>query len=219
MLKIERYRTVVWDFNGTILDDLGIGIGAINALLRKRGMKQIASHDEYHEVFCFPIVEYYRRLGFDFAKEPYEELAVEWVREYRAREGEAPLRAGVERLLGRFRDARLRQVVLSATEEGMLTEQISSLGLSSYFERVIGRDDIYASDKVAIAKASADLFADGHVLVIGDTEHDVKMAEALGADVVLLQGGHTSSRALLTLGCEVASDLVELERRLFDADA
>ena len=219
MPRIERYRTIVWDFNGTLVDDLGIGIGAINALLGRRGMPQILSYDAYHEVFCFPIEEYYRRLGFDFSVEPYEVLAHEWVREYRAREGSAPLREGAEHLLRRFRLCGLRQAVLSATEEKMLGEQLDALGIRGFFESVIGRGDIYASDKVALAAANAHRFTGGGVLVIGDTEHDVRMAEALSADVILLEGGHSSSSALSAIGCEIVSDLAELERRLFDADA
>lgn len=219
MPRIDAYRTVVWDFNGTLLDDLGIGIGAINALLSRRGMPEIRSYDAYHEVFCFPIEEYYRRLGFDFSREPYEVLAVEWVKEYRARENTAPLRDGALSLLSRFRAHGLRQAVLSATEETMLREQLSSLGVLPYFEAVIGRGDIYASDKVALAVANAHRFGDGRVLVIGDTVHDLEMARALSADVILLEGGHSAKRALADLGCEVASDLTELERRLFDADA
>ena len=219
MPRIDTYRTVVWDFNGTLLDDLGIGIGAINALLARRGMPIIRSRDAYHEVFCFPIEEYYRRLGFDFSREPYEVLAVEWVKEYRARERTAPLREGALRLLSLFRERGLRQAILSATEETMLREQLSELGILPYFEAVIGRGDIYASDKVALAAANAGRFADGRVLVIGDTVHDLEMARALSADAVLLEGGHSSDGALAALGCEVASDLLALERRLLDADA
>lgn len=219
MPRIDAYRTVVWDFNGTLLDDLGIGIGAINALLARRSMPEIASYDAYHEVFCFPIEEYYRRLGFDFSREPYETLAVEWVKEYRARENTAPLRDGAEHLLSRLRQAGVRQAVLSATEETMLREQLSALGVLPYFEAVIGRGDIYASDKVALAASNAGRFDDGRVLVIGDTVHDLEMARALSADVILLEGGHSAKRALAELGCELASDLSEVERRLFDADA
>ena len=45
-------------------------------------MKTLNSIDEYHKVFGFPIKEYYRRLGFDFEKEPYEDLANEWAKYY-----------------------------------------------------------------------------------------------------------------------------------------
>jgi phosphoglycolate phosphatase len=209
MPRIDAYRTVVWDFNGTLLDDLGIGIGAINALLSRRAMPEIRSYDAYHEVFCFPIEEYYRRLGFDFSREPYEVLAVEWVKEYRARENTAPLRDGARSLLSRFRAHGLRQAVLSATEETMLREQLSSLGILPYFEAVIGRGDIYASDKVALAAANAHRFGDGRVLVIGDTVHDFAVAQAMNADCILVAAGHHSYEKLIPCGVPVVRDLLD----------
>ena len=214
MKALSEYGTVVWDFNGTLLDDLGIGIRAVNALLARRGMRTISSPEEYHAVFCFPIEEYYRRLGFDFSREPYEELAVEWVREYRAIEGSAPLREGALSLILRLREAGLCQIVLSATEETMLGEQLRALGIAGYFDEILGRSDIYAESKLALAERLAERLSGG-VLVIGDTEHDLETARVLGADAVLLRGGHTSDGALASLGCELADGLPMLEERLF----
>ena len=208
-----EYRNIVWDFNGTLLDDLGIGIRAVNALLRRRSLPTLGSTEEYHAVFCFPIEEYYRRLGFDFSREPYEVLAVEWVSEYRAIEHTAPLRKGARELIAAFSRAGVRQIVLSATEEHMLREQLSALGILDCFDLVLGRSDIYAESKLALAEALAPRLS-GRTLVIGDTSHDLESAKALSADAILLRGGHTSDASLDALGCEVADDLIVLERRL-----
>ena len=56
-----KYSHIIWDFNGTILDDVSIGIEAINMLLLRRGLKTIDSVDEYRRIFGFPIKDYYRR--------------------------------------------------------------------------------------------------------------------------------------------------------------
>ena len=74
-----KYTTVFWDFNGTVMDDVHHGIRCVNHMLAKRGLPTIDSVEEYHKLFRFPVKEYYRDAGFDFDKEPYEELAVEWV--------------------------------------------------------------------------------------------------------------------------------------------
>ena len=50
------YTHVIWDFNGTILDDVQIGIDSVNVLLRKRGLPTVASVDADREVFEFPII-------------------------------------------------------------------------------------------------------------------------------------------------------------------
>ncbi len=207
------YRNIVWDFNGTLLDDLGIGIRAVNALLRRRGLKPLRSPEEYHAVFCFPIEEYYRRLGFDFSREPYETLAVEWVKEYRAIEHTAPLRKGARELISAFREAGLTQTVLSASEAGMLGEQLSALGILDSFDLVLGRSDIYAESKLALAETLRPRLT-GRTLVIGDTSHDLESARILAADAILLRGGHTADGVLDALGCEVEDDLISLRRRL-----
>ena len=56
-----KYKTVIWDFNGTVLDDLDICIESVNTLLRARGIKELESREEYRSVFGFPIIKYYEK--------------------------------------------------------------------------------------------------------------------------------------------------------------
>ena len=71
-LKLRRYMKnydcIIWDFNGTIFNDVNIGIESINVLLKRRGLKEISDINEYRESFGFPIVEWYKHLGFDFER-------------------------------------------------------------------------------------------------------------------------------------------------------
>ena len=61
---------LIWDFNGTILQDMDLGIRCTNTMLTERGLPVIPSVEAYREIFGFPIDEYYRRLGFDFVLAP-----------------------------------------------------------------------------------------------------------------------------------------------------
>ena len=78
-MNIDR---VIWDFNGTILDDVDTGIEAVDVLLAKYGLPELKTRERYYEVFGFPIIDYYRRIGFDFEKTDYSILANEWVEIY-----------------------------------------------------------------------------------------------------------------------------------------
>ena len=64
-----RYTDVIWDFNGTILDDVAAGIASVNKMLSDRGLPTIKDEEHYRKIFRFPIIEYYRALGFDFIGE------------------------------------------------------------------------------------------------------------------------------------------------------
>lgn len=218
MRFLDRYDTLIWDFNGTLLDDVDLGIECANEMLARRGLPLIPDRKRYFELFGFPIVDYYRRLGFDFSREPYEVLAHEWIAEYRSRERNVPLRAGVKEALAAVKEAGVPQVVLSATESSMLHEQLRDLGVIGYFAEVIGRGDIYAPDKTGLARRWAEERKPGRCLMIGDTGHDLACADAAGFDCLLVRGGHSSDDDLDRIGCRVLPDLFALKEVLFGAE-
>ncbi len=209
MIK-ELPEYCIWDFNGTILDDVETGILAVNDLLGERGLKTLSGKEEYRAVFGFPIQDYYRRLGFDFEKEPYEVVAPLWVEKYMIYVADAKIFDDVRETLDRFRTMGIRQVILSATEIGMLKGQLDSLGIAEYFEEVMGLDNIHASSKTALAEDWRSRHPDARALFLGDTDHDVETAKVMEAECVLIARGHQSAEYLRRVGPPVIETLEEL---------
>jgi len=209
-MRFSDYQHIVWDFNGTILDDVKVDIEVVNLLLQRRGLPLIPSSEAYREVFGFPIEDYYRRIGFDFSKESYADVAKEWVIEYRLREPTAPMRDGVLSVLDFVSAKGIPQTVISASEVGVLREQLNHLGISDRFEKICGIDNIYAASKTALAVSWVNTRKPGRVLMIGDTDHDAETSRAAGFDLVLIEGGHMSRSALIGTGATVFSDFNEL---------
>lgn len=206
-----KYTDIIWDFNGTILDDVEAGIISVNKLLSDRGLPTISDKEYYRSVFTFPIIEYYRSLGFDFDAEPYEVLAPLWVAEYLKNSKNATLREGTREAFEHFHSLGLCQHVLSATECSMLKNQLSELGISDRFESVYGLDNIHASSKTALAKRWREENPDAVALFIGDTEHDFATAKTIGCDCALVCGGHNSKEKLAECeGALVFRDLYDL---------
>ncbi len=210
MKRINHYARVVFDFNGTLLDDVWLGIRTVNEMLKKRALPTIDSLDAYYRVFSFPIEDYYRRLGFDFDREPYDLLAHEWVDGYRREEKNVTLRCGTQELLSVIHAEGIPMYVLSATEEKMLCEQMCDLGIFAYFQEVFGRGDIYAYDKTAIAASLRSRFSEGKTLYVGDTDHDAESAAAMNAECILVAGGHQSRALLSKTNCPIFADLSEV---------
>ena len=73
-----KYQYVIWDFNGTLLDDVKLCFDLLNKMLSKRGFETVTI-EKYKEIFRFPVKEYYRLAGFDFEREPFEVTAVEFI--------------------------------------------------------------------------------------------------------------------------------------------
>ena len=203
---MKRYDCIIWDFNGTIFDDVEIGIESINVLLSERGLKTISGRDEYRKSFGFPIIDWYKRLGFDFETEDYDVVANEWVAEYLSREKRAPVMDGVKELLEYFKANGIRQVIISASEITMLTRQLEFLGIRKYFDDVVGKNDVYASGKGEIARKWR-RENPGDMVFIGDTDHDLETAEQIQADCILVASGHQSFERLIRLHPQNGIDL------------
>ena len=203
-----RYTHIIWDFNGTLFDDIDAGIRSVNEMLEQRGLPKIQDKEEYRNIFKFPIIEYYRDLGFDFDSEPYEVLAPIWVELYNRNSKGSGLQKDAENALEYFKNIGLNQVLLSATELKMLSGQVETLGIGGYFDEILGLDDIHAHSKKELALRWKERNPDSNPLFIGDTEHDADVAKALGADCFLVCNGHQSRERLEKCeGCLVCDDL------------
>ncbi|MDO4572070.1 MAG: HAD hydrolase-like protein [Clostridia bacterium] len=202
---------VVWDWNGTLLDDTADCYAIANEMRLERGLPPLGSMEEYKALFGFPVIEYYRRMGYDFEAEAYEDVSAEFLRLYAARVAACPLQRGARETIAEIRRRGIRQVLLSATGEEKLLEQIAMFGLERSFDRVIGMKDNFSRGKAEEARA---FFAEegvdpARVLMIGDTDHDHAIAAALGCRCALLIPGHQTLERLRSLGAPLIRELTE----------
>ncbi len=198
---MRPHTHLVWDFNGTVLDDVQHGINCVNPMLAARGLPVIPDVKTYRTLFGFPIDDYYRRLGFDFEKEDYDTvLAPEWVARYLAGESSCPMNRGVSETMAAVTEKGIPQIMLSATRYEQLVAQLTRLGLHEMFEEILALDNIHARSKTHRAVEWRAAHPEANPLLVGDTEHDAEVARAIGADCVLFTGGHQSRERLLSCG-------------------
>jgi phosphoglycolate phosphatase len=202
------YRHVIWDWNGTLLDDVDLCVDLMNGLLRRRGLP-VMDRARYLAVFDFPVSVYYRRLGFDFSRDTFEQLSVEFIAGYDARRWEARLYPLARETLAAIQRAGVTQSVLSAYRGETLREIVAHFGLLPHFVRLTGLDNIYAHSKTELGRAwVAELgIPPGDILLVGDTLHDLEVARELGVDCVLVAGGHHPAERLRRATDHVMDDL------------
>jgi phosphoglycolate phosphatase len=215
----KQYTHVIWDWNGTLLDDASICMDVINGMLSKRGLPTMKDIHDYHGVFGFPVIDYYRRIGFDFEKEPFEALAAEYVSLYYGDGRQFRLFPCADAVLSQVSDMGLRQVVLSASELTYLRAQIKPFGIERYFDEILGISDIYAKSKADVGRTYARRAEIGSAVLVGDTAHDSEVAKSLGMDCVLIPNGHQGKRALSACGVPVLGDLRDVPDALRNARA
>ena len=205
------YRHIIWDWNGTLLDDLDYSVEVMNVLLRRRGLPEL-DRARYHAVFDFPVRDYYARLGFDPAKDSFETLSAEFIGAYDAHRLDCPLQPATRRTLAAVQAAGLTQSILSAYRHETLLEIVDHFGLTPHFAHLAGLDNIFAHSKAELGRVQLAKLAlpPRQILFIGDTLHDLDVAKELGVDCALVAAGHHPAEKLRHHHDRVLDSLAEL---------
>ncbi len=206
------YKHIIWDWNGTLLDDVNLSLKAINIVLARYGLPDLG-RERYLKIFTFPVIEYYQKLGFDFNLTPFNIVGTEFIEEYTTRMFRVKLHRGAKEFMQFATEYGVSQSMLSAAKQQMLEQLTAHHGLEDYFIRIVGLDNHYAHSKLEAGKAWMKELPHPakDIIYIGDTLHDVDVAHELGVDIVLLALGHTDTARLLTSGKLVVHNFSELK--------
>lgn len=212
---MKKWTNIFWDWNGTLLNDVDECVELINVSLKKRGLAPL-NRGDYLEKFQFPVKKYYEAVGFDFSRESFEEAGKEFISGYSKKMFDCQLHQSALDILKKFKEAGLKQYVLSALNEDALHKCIANFGLAEYFDKVRGLDDHYAHSKVELGKK---LLEDAEIsprcaVMIGDTIHDFDTAQAMGIDCILVASGHNSLERLKICNAPVFESLEMLRRQI-----
>ena len=85
-----KYKNIIFDFNGTIINDVDLCINLLNEMLVMKNHQEVRRED-YFDIFTFPIIEYYKKAGFDFVGYTFEELANYFINKYQTASYEVDL--------------------------------------------------------------------------------------------------------------------------------
>jgi phosphoglycolate phosphatase len=189
--SIKGKHHIIWDWNGTLLNDVDHAISVMNTLLKEHELPEL-NRGLYRKIFDFPVIKYYEALGFDFEKESFTNLCHKFVDRFMAGFREQPLFPEMKSVLMQLQEEGLAQSVLSATDQPNLNSMVDHFELQGFFKFVFGIDNKFAASKVERGHELIRLagFPKERTVIIGDTLHDVDVANALGIEAVLISHGH-----------------------------
>lgn len=214
-IVMEGIQAIIWDWNGTLLDDVDVCIRSMNEMLVKRSKRPL-TRESYREVFTFPVIDYYRRIGWDLETESWDALAFEFIDLYLNNMIHAPLHAEAPGILEYIASREYRQFILSAMEQKALTDSVRQKGITGYFEKVAGLGNHYAYSKtdVALSLMEEMHIEKDHVCLIGDTLHDLEVSRYVGCHCILVANGHQAFERLSMRHSSVIHHLEELRNIL-----
>ncbi|MGW1490855.1 HAD family hydrolase [Streptomyces sp. NBC_00191] len=204
---------LVWDWNGTLLDDITAVIGATNAAFEEIGLEPITL-ESYREMYCVPIPRFYERLmGRLPSDAEWEVMDEAFHRHYSEHRIGCGLTEGVEELLQEWRLAGRSQSLLSMYGHEELVPVVRGYGIEGHFIRVDGRTGPSGGTKALHMErhlaALGGLAAPERTVVIGDAVDDAVAAAHVGARAVLYTGGSHSRASLESVGVPVVDSLAE----------
>ncbi len=205
-----KYKHIIWDWNGTLLNDAKECAAVVDNIMRNHDLGGL-SIERYRKETCFPVINFYKALGFDFEKLSFHDIAHEYMADYQERVKTSSLQPEAVECLEKLSEKGFTHSVLSAYEQSRLETAIEYFGLTSYFQKIIGLSDLFARSKVdnGVKWISELPYSREEVIFIGDTTHDHEVAEAMGIDCVLLTCGHQSPENFEETGRQTIDSLGE----------
>ncbi len=119
----KSYDHIIWDWNGTLFNDVELCANIMNLLLTQESLPNI-SIQKYKEIFTFPVIEYYKIAGHTFEQNSFEVLGKQFMVEYELRKGDCNLFPGVTELLSELKEKNIQLHLLSAYEQQSLNKII-----------------------------------------------------------------------------------------------
>lgn len=201
---LKGKKHVIFDWNGTILNDTSLCVSVINTVLADHNLPSIDLLD-YRKKFTFPVRTYYEAIGFDFTKVDFNVPSDMFVSRYNERVHECDLFDGSEELVEGLIDAGLDCSILSAAYEKDIHDLLAKHSIDHHFTHVAGLENTHAQGKVERGLELKKILRvpSRELILIGDTRHDYDVAKAMGIDALILADGHQDLSVLAGLPCKV----------------
>jgi len=201
--KILSYEDIIFDWNGTLLNDVDVMLKAEQEQFKNYGINPLNAK-ERAKIFSHPIENYYKNVGFDLSKTSFKQLSIEFMEIYEKLSFKnAQLFEGTIELLDILKNKNKNLYILSAASEKHLQAIVDVKGISSYFKAIYGLHDHEAKTKIPRALELKDDFSElknsTSLLMVGDTDHDYEVAQAIGADSIIIAQGHQAHDKLKKL--------------------
>jgi phosphoglycolate phosphatase-like HAD superfamily hydrolase len=208
---------VVWDWNGTLLNDNHAVLAAVNEVCAGFGRPGL-NWGEWQAAYARPMrVSYEQILQRALDEEEWARVDKLYHERYDALLHTCELASGTLDVLRACTDSGRTQSLLSMWFHARLTPTVEQYGLTTYFTRVDGLSgDVGGGSKAEslVRHLEAQQLDPASVVLIGDVVDDGLAAQAAGTQCVLVSTGAMTTEALQATGAPVTDSIAEALRVL-----
>lgn len=214
MSLLSSNRHIIWDWNGTLLDDFALVLEAVNSASLSIG-RQHVSADDYKTHYQRPVKRFYESLnGSPISQADWLQIDQDFHNYYTERVLQAPLFPHVSDLLAAVSTSGQTQSLLSMAPNDHLHPTVAAYDLSHHFQHIQGLSGTAGSAKAEHLGTHLDeLVSLGigtqNAVMIGDTPDDAIAAREHNIPAVLFNGGSHHREHLEAVGVPVVDTLEE----------
>ncbi len=202
---MKRYPLLVFDWDGTLMDSPALIVSSIERSCLDLGLP-VPPERESRYIIGLGFKDSLLHLVPTLAEEDYPQFTERYRYHFLSRDHESPLFSGVESMLEELGNAGHSLAVATGKSRVGLQRSLQQTDLGKHFQATRCADQSFPKPHPAMLLEVMDtlgMSAD-QTLMIGDTSHDLSMAQSAGVSAIAItHGAHTADEleALKPLAC------------------
>lgn len=216
----KRYDLIVFDWDGTVMDSTAVIAGSIQMACRDLQLT-VPSDEAARHVIGLGLQQALRHAVPDAPEEMYEPLVARYRHHFLAQDGAIPLFEGARETIAELHAAGYWLGVATGKNRNGLERALTSTDMKQYFHATRTAEQTRSKpDPTMLLELMDELgVSAGRTLMIGDTTHDLLLAQNAKVAAVALGHGAHPPEQLRELGpLALLDDFVQL-RAWFKANA
>ncbi|STQ90560.1 HAD-IA family hydrolase [Iodobacter fluviatilis] len=195
----KQFDLLVFDWDGTLMDSTGTIARAIQSAFAEVGLP-VPSDKEARYVIGYGMHEAMQHLAPEASAAQITEVVGAYRRFYLAQDQDVALYDGVLDALPLFADAGFQMAVATGKSRAGLDRVLASTGLDAFFKVTRTADEAFSKPHPAMLHYILDKCAveGSRAVMIGDTTHDLQLAQNAGTQSLALTYGAHKLPELLT---------------------
>ncbi len=199
LLGNGKLKGIIFDLDGTLVDSVDSIWRAADHVMRINGYRGVGRSNVV-EVMGMTIFDLFLKVEPRLSQEEQIKLFEDYRRLYMDFISYTKLIPGTKETLVALSCKGLKMAVVTTKSRENAEKILSFFGLRGYFDSVVGFEDVveHKPSKEPIVKAAKELGLDAtELMVVGDTEVDIRSGKEAGALTVAVKTGVTSIEKIL----------------------
>ncbi|WP_027338633.1 HAD-IA family hydrolase [Halonatronum saccharophilum] len=186
-------KYIVFDFDGTLADSMGIGVKVFNQMADKYGFKKLKDGN-IEELRGLSVIEKCKAVNVPIYRLPF--LALEFQRIFKESLSELRLFDGIRNMLTSLEEKGYKLAIISSNAEENIREFLEGEGILDSIEEIFSSNNIFGKDKVIKKFLKKNKLNSSEIIYVGDEERDIQACKKIGVEIIWVSWGFDLLKAV-----------------------